>query len=455
MEILGLGPLAWGAMIFAVALLLMFIGIPIWIALAGTAMLFIFITNPNSMLMVPHKLFESMNDFTILTIPLFILMAEAIAQSRASASLFNAIHKWFNWMPGALGVSNLVAAGLMGMVTGSGPAGAATIGGVGIPEMKKRGYPSTFAGALVAVGSTVVILIPPSIPMIIYGISTQTSIGRLFMAGLVPGFMLVIIQCAWVVFYYKFFIAKRVAAAQQAACVLPGAEIPCPDIPISWKERFSTLPHVLPFLFIAFAVLGSILLGWASPSEAAGIGAVAALLMVIALFQAYKPATLKSIFTHTVNESSMILLIMAAALLFGFALSDVYATQTMAEALMNLEIGKWGIFIIINLFVLLLGIFLPPAAIILLVIPIVMPVLVEMGFDPIWYSVVLMLIMQIALSMPTVGLNILIVKRMLPENSMLEIFKASLPFLLTIILAVVILCIWPNIALWLPNLLIK
>jgi C4-dicarboxylate transporter DctM subunit len=456
MEILGLSPMTWGLIIFATALLLMFTGIPIWVSLAGTGILFVFITNPSAMVMVPHKLFESLNDFTLLTIPLFILMAEAIAQSRASESMFSAIHKWFNWMPGALGVSNLIAAGFMGMVTGSGPAGAATIGGVGIPEMKKRGYPGPFAGALVGVGSTVVILIPPSIPMIIYGITTQTSVGRLFMAGLVPGFMLVAIQCIWVVFYYKIYIEKRALAAEPVSSPsLGAAAISAVPARVTWKDRFSTLPSILPFIILAFAVLGSILLGWASPSEAAGVGAVFALIMVAVLFQGYRLNTLKKIFTMTVNESSMILLIMAAALLFGYALSDVYATQTMANALMGLEMGKWGIFLIINLFVLLLGIFLPPAAIILLVIPIFTPVLTQLGFDLIWYCVVLMLIMQIALSMPTVGLNLLIVKRMLPENSMGQLFKASLPFLMTIIVAVIILCIFPQIALWLPNILIK
>jgi tripartite ATP-independent transporter DctM subunit len=455
MEILGLSPLAWGAIIFATSLLMMFTGIPIWVSLAGTGLLFIFVTNPNSALMIPHKLFESLNDFTLLTIPLFILMAEAIAQSKASESLFNAIHKWFSWMPGALGVSNLIAAGLMGMVTGSGPAGAAAIGGVGIPEMKKRGYPGPFAGALVAVGSTVVILIPPSIPMIIYGITTQTSVGRLFMAGLIPGFMLVAIQCAWVVFYYKVSIEKNIKLSPPSMSPsLGAAAMVAADPETTWRERFATLPSILPFILIAFAVLGSILLGWASPSEAAGVGAVVSLLVVILLFKGYKPQTMKKVLTLTVNESSMILLIMAAALLFGFALSDVYATQTMAEGLMGLEIGKWGIFIIINLFVLLLGIFLPPAAIILLVIPIFVPVLIELGFDLIWYCVVLVLIMQVALSMPTVGLNMLIVKRMLPENTMGQLFKAAFPFLLTILVAIIILCIWPDLALWLPNVLL-
>jgi TRAP-type C4-dicarboxylate transport system permease large subunit len=267
--------------------------------------------------------------------------------------------------------------------------------------------------------------------------------------------MLVAIQCAWVVFYYKVSIEKNIKLSPPSMSPsLGAAAMVAADPETTWRERFATLPSILPFILIAFAVLGSILLGWASPSEAAGVGAVVSLLVVILLFKGYKPQTMKKVLTLTVNESSMILLIMAAALLFGFALSDVYATQTMAEGLMGLEIGKWGIFIIINLFVLLLGIFLPPAAIILLVIPIFVPVLIELGFDLIWYCVVLVLIMQVALSMPTVGLNMLIVKRMLPENTMGQLFKAAFPFLLTILVAIIILCIWPDLALWLPNVLL-
>jgi C4-dicarboxylate transporter DctM subunit len=448
-------PIAWGAVIFGTALLFMLIGIPIWVALAGTGILFIFITAPENMNMAPRILFESLNDFTLLTIPLFVLMAEAIAQSKASEALFSSMQKWFSWLPGALGISNLIAAGLMGMVTGSGPAGAAAIGGVGIPQMRREGYPPAMAGALVAVGSTVVILIPPSIPMIIYGVVTETSVGKLFFAGLIPGFMLVFIQCAWVAFYYKFFIEKR---RKQMLASQPAGEGAAPALlPIqsfTWKDRLLSLPMVLPFLFLAFVVLGSILLGWASPSEAAGVGAAISLLLVIAMFQGYRPQTLKNIFSLTITESSMILMIMAAALLFGYALSNVYATQALAEALMTLPLGKWGIFVIIDVFVILLSVFLPPAAIILLVGPLLVDVLVELGFDPIWYGVIMMLLMQIGLSMPTVGLNMLICKRMVKDCSMGQLFKASIPFLLAIILAVIILCILPQIAMWLPGLAI-
>ena len=159
--------------------------------------------------------------------------------------------------------------------------------------------------------------------------------------------------------------------------------------------------------------------------------------------------------TRTARQTSNILLILAAALLLGYALSNVYATQTMADGLMTMDLGKWGIFVMINLFILALGFFLPPAAIILLVVPIFTPPLRDLGFDLIWYGIVLMMPMQIALCLPTVGLNILTIKPMVPEITIGQLFKASIPFLINILIMILILCIWPNLALWLPNLLIK
>jgi C4-dicarboxylate transporter, DctM subunit len=456
MEIMGIGPLGWGALILGAALALLLTGIPVWIALAATAILFIFITNPGNIPMIPHLLFSSLNDPTLLSIPLFVFMAESLSQSGAAKVLFDTVHKWFSWLPGDVGATNLIACGMLG--EGSGPAAATAIGGIGIPEMKRHGYPPKFAGAIAAVGSTVVMLLPPSIIMIIYGATNNLSIGRLFMAGIVPGYLLIAIQCAWAVFYYRRFIARRPQAAAVAgsgAYEQPGAAIAAlPREKYTWKDRFVSLPRVLPFVAIFFTILGSILFGWASPSEAAGLGALVAFVVALVFFKAYKVETLKRIFTRTVRQSSMVLLLIAAAMLFGYALSNVYTTQTMANGLMTLGLGKWGTFIVIDLFILALGFFLPPAAIILLVVPIFTPALEDLGFNLIWYGAVLALLMQVCLALPTVGLNILTIKPMVPEISMGQLFRASVPFLINILIMILIVCLWPNLVLWLPNLVV-
>jgi C4-dicarboxylate transporter DctM subunit len=451
MEILGISPIAWGGIIFATALFLFFTGMPIWIALAGTGILFLFITSPDSLVMIPHVLFGSLDDIALLTIPLFILLAEAIAQSKASAALYDLIHKWFHWVPGAIGVSNLMAVAIISAISGSGPACAAAIGGVGIPEMRKRGYPAAFAGALIGVGATVDILIPPSIPFIVYGLVTETSIGALFIAGIIPGLILNLLMIGYVIIYYKLRIAKRVKLG--IADVGPGQNVAIiPDRhDYTWKERFQALPQVLPFLLLIFAVMGSILLGWASPSESAGVGAFLAVLLVIAFFKGWKPETLKQILGHTVKESSMILLIIAAALLFGYTLSNVYATQAMADWLVALPLGKWGVFIIINLFLLVMGLFLPPVAVILLVGPTLLPVMEGLGFDMVWFGCIMMLNLQLGLAMPTVGLNMLIIKGLMPDQTMGQLFKAAIPFLLIIVLMILLLVIFPELATWLPT----
>jgi C4-dicarboxylate transporter, DctM subunit len=457
MEIMGLGPLAWGALMLGAALALLLTGIPVWIALSATALLFIFIISPENMVAIPDKLFGSLDDPTLLAIPLFVLMAESLAQSGAAKALFVTVHKWLSWLPGEFGVTNLIAPALL--FEGSGPAAATAIGGIGIPEMKRHGYPPKFAGAIAAVGTTVVILLPPSITMIVYGATNNLSIGSLWIAGILPGYVLIGIQCVWVVFYYKRFIASHrhgLAAAPAAAPVVTGADAvaPSPEI-ITWKDRFMSLPRVLPFLAIFITILGSILMGWASPTEAAGLGALVAFIMAAAFYKALKIETLKRIFTRTVRQSSMILLILAASLLFGYALSNAYTTQTMADGLINLDIGKWGTFFVINLFILALGFFLPPVSIILLVVPIFTPVLQSLGFNLIWYGAVLMLLMQITLVLPTVGLNILTIKPMVPEATMGQLFKACIPFLINILITVLILCAWPNLALWLPGIVIR
>jgi C4-dicarboxylate transporter DctM subunit len=213
----------------------------------------------------------------------------------------------------------------------------------------------------------------------------------------------------------------------------------------------SAFKPCLPFLLLIFAVMGSILLGWASPSESAGVGAFLAVLLVIAFFKGWKPETLKQILGHTVKESSMILLIIAAALLFGYTLSNVYATQAMADWLVALPLGKWGVFIIINLFLLVMGLFLPPVAVILLVGPTLLPVMEGLGFDMVWFGCIMMLNLQLGLAMPTVGLNMLIIKGLMPDQTMGQLFKAAIPFLLIIVLMILLLVIFPELATWLPT----
>jgi len=444
---------------FGTALFILLSGIPIWAGLAGTALLFILILFPENLIIVPYVIYGSLDNFALLAIPLFIFMAAPIAQSRASFDLYEVIHRWLHWLPGGIGISNIMGCSIFAALCGSSPATAAAIGGVGIPEMRRRGYPPSLATGLIAVGGTLGILIPPSITMIIYGVATETSIGKLFIAGIIPGVIVSLMMSIWVAFYFYFFVIRRQRRGLQESRSAPDSQdAAAPPVHLeevyTWKDRLIYLPRILPFLLLIFAVMGSLYLGWATPSEAAGVGAFLSLLLTVIIYQAYRPKVLKNIFGSSISGSTMILLIMASALFFGYVLSNAYATQSLAKAILDLPLGRWGIMLVINFFLLLLGMFIPPAAVILLVAPILLQIILPLGFDPIWFAVIMTLNLEIGLVTPPVGLNLYIVKSIAPDVPLSVVLKGSIPFLIILVLGIVLVAIFPQLALWLPAMMI-
>ncbi len=433
-------------LLFGSALVLLMTGIPIWAGLAGVSILFILIFSPHLLKMVPFIVYGSMDNFALLAVPLFILLSAPIAKSNASRDLYETLHKWLYKIPGGLGIASMVGCGIFAALCGSSPATAAAIGGIGIPEMRKRGYSSALATGLIAHSGTFGILIPPSITMILYGVVTETSIGKCFIAGIVPGLLEIFLSGIWVlgIFYYrKFRPAKRgsVYYIEDRGLVET----------FSWNERFRSLLKVLPFVLMIVGIMGALYGGWATPSEAAAVGAVLSFLFVMAIYKTYKPEQLKEIFIKSLNESGMILLIIAAALLFSFVSSDLYATQTLGELILTLPVGKWGVIIFINILLLLLGCFIPPAAVILMVAPMLLPVIEGMGFDPIWFAVIMTVNLEIGLVTPPVGLNLYIVKGIAPDIPMSHVLLGVVPFVIVEIIVIIFVCIWPDLALWLPN----
>jgi C4-dicarboxylate transporter DctM subunit len=433
-------------LLFGGAFVLLMSGIPIWAGLAGISLFFILVFSPHLFSAVPVVVFGSMDNFALLAIPLFILLSAPIAASNASRDLYETLHKWLYKIPGGLGIANVVGCGIFAALCGSSPATAAAIGGIGIPEMRKRGYSPALAAGLIAHAGTLGILIPPSLTMILYGVATETSIGKCFIAGVLPGFLLILLSCLWVgfiVFYRKlrpgkrrgiYYIEDRGAAEH-----------------FTWGEKFRSLIKVLPFVLIIFGIMGSLYGGWATPSEAAALGAVLALIFVMAIYRIYRPGQLWKIFIKAMNESTMILLIMAAALLFAYVSSDLYATQTMGELILKAPIGKWGIIFLINVLLLLLGCFIPPAAVILMVAPLLMPIINGLGFDPVWFSVIMTINLEIGLVTPPVGLNLYIVKSIAPDVPMSRVLLGAAPFLAVDVMVIICVCIWPELAVWLPN----
>jgi C4-dicarboxylate transporter DctM subunit len=440
-------------LVFASALILLFSGIPIWAGLAGISLFYIVIFSPNLLQTVPNVLYSSMDSFAMLSIPLFILLSAPLAASQASKDLYEAMHRWLCRLPGGLGVSTMMAAGIFAALCGSSPATAAAIGGVGIPEMRQRGYPPSLACAMVAHAGTFGILIPPSITMILYGVATETSIGRCFIAGVIPGILLVLLSSAWIVIRFGSSTLRGAASRHNPSGDDAPASVNAPPLVehFSIKEKLESLVRVTPLVLIIVGIMVSLYGGWATPSEAAGVGAVIATLVVMVVYRVYQVEKLTKMLTHALDDSTMILMIMASATLFGFVCSDLYVTQSMAQLILALPLGKWGIMLFINLLLLLFGCFIPPAAIVLMTAPMLLPVIKGLGLDPVWFSVVMTVNLELGLLTPPVGLNLYVVQGIAPDIPLSGILRALAPFLIIDVILLVLLCAFPELALWLPN----
>jgi tripartite ATP-independent transporter DctM subunit len=272
--------------------------------------------------------------------------------------------------------------------------------------------------------------------MILYGLVTETSIGRLFLAGVVPGILLVALFSA-----YAWLATLR---AQRAA---PAVELPRYTL----AQKMEGVGRVSPFLAIVFAIAYAMYGGIATPSEVAALSAVLALVLVIVIYRQWRLADQWRIFRETVRESSMILMIIGAAAVFSYMLSLLYVTQSAAQWLVDLELNRWVLMLAINVFLLVAGCFLPPVAIILMVMPILTPVLEAANFDLIWFAVILTINMEVGLITPPVGLNLYVLKGVAPDVPLPTVLKGSLPFVLLMFLAMVLISLFPGIALWLPG----
>ncbi|MDF1586536.1 TRAP transporter large permease [Marinimicrococcus flavescens] len=430
-----MSPLALGLVICLVTVLVLATGTPVAFALGIVAFGFIALFDGwYGVMATADTLFAGLEDFTLVSIPMFVMMGAAVASSRAGSDLYEALARWLHRLPGSLAVANIGACALFAALTGSSPATCAAIGKMGIPEMRRRGYNTGLATGAIAAGGTLGILIPPSITMILYGIASESSIGRLFLAGVMPGLMLTGLFSAW-----ALFVSWRQGPLADA------------DRRYSLRERLAALPRVLPFVVVIVGVVWALYGGVATPSEAAGVGAMLCLLLVALVYRVWRWRELWPIFRDTLKESVMILMIIATSILFGYMLASLYVTQALAEWIAVLEVNRWVLLGWINLLLLVAGCFLPPAAIILMTTPIMLPIVTSAGFDPIWFGVMLTVNMELGLITPPVGLNLYVINGIAPDVPLTTILKGSLPFMLLMVLGMVLLCLFPGIATWLPD----
>lgn len=429
-------PLTLGLLVAFFTIFVLFSGVSVALGLliVSTGFLLVF-DGIRSLELLPEILFGKLDNFALLSIPMFIIMGSSIASTRAGADLYEALERWLTRVPGGLVISNLGACALFAAMSGSSPATCAAIGKMGIPEMRKRGYPDGVAAGSIAAGGTLGILIPPSVTMIVYGIATETSIGRLFLAGVFPGLMLVALFMAW-----SLYSTWRSGSAEVLA-----------STNYSWRERLEILPRVLPFLMIIIGVLYAMYGGIATPSETAAVGALLCLMVAVIIYRLWHPKDLWVVLRDSTKESVMILFIIAAAGVFSYMLSSLFITQSIAEWIGTLEVNRWVLMGCVNFFLLVAGFFLPPVAVILMAAPILLPIITTAGFDPIWFAVILTINMEIGLISPPVGLNLYVINGIAPDISLKTILTGSLPFVACMVIAIVLLCLFPGIATWLPN----
>jgi tripartite ATP-independent transporter DctM subunit len=420
----------------AVTFLVLFSGVPIAFGLTAVAVGFLVVFQGLASLnQLAITFMGELSSFALLTIPLFVLLGAAVGVSRAGADIYESLHRWLARVPGGLVIANILACGLFAAICGSSPATAAAIGKIGVPEMLRRGYPPSLATGAICAGGTLGILIPPSLTMILYGIATETSIGRLFIAGVLPGLMLVAMFAiyAWLVSLWN----QRGRPMELDTYTL--------------RQKAEGLGRVTPFLLIIVVITVAMYGGYATPSEIAALAAFLALALVMVIYRTWRPGELWLIFRDTIRESSMIMMIMGAAAIFSYMMSLLYVTQTLADLLVNIEMNRWLLMILINAFLLAAGCFLPPAAIILMTMPILQPVLEAHDFDIIWFAVIMTINMEIGLIHPPVGLNLYVLRGVAPQVPLTKVMLGSLPFILLMFLGMVILAIFPEIATWLPQ----
>ncbi len=384
---------------------------------------------------VPQRLFGTMDSFELLAVPMFLLMSNILLKARVGRDLFAAVQSWVGHWPGGLGVATVLSCGLFSAISGSSVATAATIGTVAIPEMTERGYSRPFVLGLLAAGGTLGILIPPSIPLILYGVITETSIPTLFLAGIGPGLFLAGVFIVYSMIYARF--SDDFEAEPKA----------------SWAERKRSSLMALPTVFLAASVIGSIYLGIATPSESAGVGFVLALIMTSLMgrmsFQSIKEAVYDSMKTTT-----MIFLIIAGAKVFSYAITLYRIPQNISD-LLTTSISDPTLFIMaVGLVLLLIGFFLESLSMLLIMVPVLFPALSTMNIDPIWFGIFFVVLIETALITPPVGMNLFIIQAV-GKARLEEVVKGAWPFALMMLLTAILLMFWKDLALYIPYSFLK
>lgn len=375
----------------------------------------------------------SSNEFLLVSLPLFVMLGELLLRSGLAERMYEALGRWLSWLPGGLMHSNVAACALFAATSGSSVATAATVGTVALPQAKRFGYNERlFLGSLAA-GGTLGILIPPSINMIVYAVLTNTSVPRLYLAGILPGLLL----------------ALGFMGVIALACLLKptwGGQ----RVRATLASCLAGLVHLVPPVGVFLVVVGSIYAGIATPTEAASLGVVAGLALA-AWNRSLSLNMLKDVLLGTMRSTGMIMLIIVAAYFLNFVMSATGLTTRLTDSIQGLGLSQWEMLLAVVIFYLVLGCFMETLSMMITTVPVLAPVMQAMGFDMVWFGIVVVVLVEVALITPPVGLNLFVVHNLRKSGSMNDVIVGVLPFLAAMAVLLLLLAAFPGLALWLPS----
>lgn len=421
---------------FAMLLGFLIVGMPIAVALGATGLLWLILLDPALLRGAAYAVWNSSNNVTLLAIPLFLMMGELVQRTQISVRFYRSFSLWVRWLPGGLLHSNIGACAVFSAISGSSVATAATIATAAIPDLTRLGYKRSLISGTLAAGGTLGILIPPSIPMIIYGAITETSVGRLFLAGVFPGVMMALMFSLYVAF-----------AALRDPSVSPPSHA---GRSIDRRELLHSLLDVIPISLVILLIVGALYGGWATPTEVAALG-VAASIVIAAGYGYFKLSMAIEALVSSVRFTAMLMFVIMGATIFSFALFSWGATRTVVEAIGGLPMPALGILLVIVLMYVILGMFIDAISMMVLSLSVVFPIITHLGYDPVWFGVILVILLEIGLITPPVGLNLYTIRGLLPQSTLNEVSRAALPFVVLLLLGIFLLILLPDIALWLPR----
>jgi tripartite ATP-independent transporter DctM subunit len=430
-------PLLAGTIALLAMIALTFLGVPIAYALVGVAVVgnVLLVGWQQTAMQTFLITWEMGTNFLLIAVPLFVFVGQLAFHTRIAADLYDCVYKWFGRLPGGIAVTATIASAAFGAVTGSSVAAVATMGAMVMPEMRRYGYDNRLATGSLSSAGTLAIMIPPSIPMVVYGLWTETSVGKLFIAGILPGLLLTIGFCGWIV--VRCLISPQMGPAGPA---------------YPWGERTRSLSRLLPTLIVFATILGGIYGGVFTPTEASAIGAVSVVVVALCMGR-LTWQNLKTTLQQTGSVSAMIYAILFSGVLMSRLLAQTDVTPAMVNFITRQSPNPYVILFFFTIMYVFLGMILDTLGMIVLTLPFVFPVVKSLGFDPIWFGVYMTLMQEVAMLTPPIGLNVFVMAKIAPDVPMVDIFRGVTPFVIICLFAVLLLTAFPSIALWLPSLM--